>query len=844
MGGKGGHMLHPYEDPELTFQSLMDLFEAVPLGGLEGTIKRDGQNLVVSYSLARDAAVAIRNDDHVYAKGLGLQGSGPKENLADYLALEDPKFASWRKGRGRNKRPTPPHIIKAFSKALRELENVARQMPEDVVRQVFGDDADIFYNAEVMDPISRNAIEYDVDTLSIHRILHHKYDEEKRDLDTMGAKESGKRAELLNQALAEFYAANNTTYDPQDPRTTPPVSVGAKVPLIPQEHLVDIIKMKIDKIAQDEIKAIYTKANLSANSTMGQLVFKAFRQAVEKQLPQIGEMAQKKLMVRMFQEAYTEKVYDKINDEDSIIQDFGIDGDAINEGKINLKVIGRLSLDQSPEVLTKIRQLADSAKAIQAEALGGVVKTIYEFSARALGALRDLYVLNRDDEIERTRSAVLKTIANLETLLDPAGADDPQAQAKWEKFLAQRDKFKKLEDKISEAEGFVFQWPPGSDNTYKFTGLFAPINQLLGMDPSRWAEGLVYTETLLTEGNNSGTVLYLPGGFKPPHKGHFALARDALSQYPGAQLVIMSGESARGNITLDKARNVWDSYFKSIGEEKNVVVRALEPEYPRDADGNRMRKHVRGAGVRNPMPYSEWIAINLKDSDLSEANMKALYERAIGVPKSGTKSAVLDDSGNPITVEFMTTSPINSIASAIRFKDKPERAIIVASAEDPGNATTLAQSLQGQGLPVEPLIIPVRVKDESGGSKMSATQMRKAVQENDFETFKLFLPVSYNDNEEAALEIFSMLGGVLGETVASMGGGAISGPGGGHKLRRRKQRHEGWAEKARGMATDAVSPILDKVSAGLSVGRKEDEKDEEEELVNEVADYLLGITVG
>lgn len=127
---------------------------------------------------------------------------------------------------------------------------------------------------------------------------------------------------------------------------------------------------------------------------------------------------------------------------------------------------------------------------------------------------------------------------------------------------------------------------------------------------------------------------------------------------------------------------------------------------------------------------------------------------------------------------------------------------------------------------------------------MSATQMRKAVQENDFETFKLFLPVSYNDNEEAALEIFSMLGGVLGETVASMGGGAISGPGGGHKLRRRKQRHEGWAEKARGMATDAVSPILDKVSAGLSVGRKEDEKDEEEELVNEVADYLLGITVG
>ena len=363
--------------------------------------------------------------------------------------------------------------------------------------------------------------------------------------------------------------------------------------------------------------------------------------------------------------------------------------------------------------------------------------------------------------------------------------------------------------------------------------------------PLAWAEGLVYTETLLTEGNNSGTVLYLPGGFKPPHKGHFALARDALSQYPGAQLVIMSGESARGDITLDKARNVWDSYFRSIGEEKNVVVRALEPEYPRDADGNRMRKYVRGAGVRNPMPYSEWIATNLKDADLSEADMKALYERARGVPKSGKKSEVLDDSGNPITVEFMTTSPINSIASAIRFKDKPERAIIVASAEDPGNATSLAQSLQSHGLPVEPLIVPVRVKDESGGSKMSATQMRKAVQENDFETFKLFLPASYNDDEDGAQEIFSMLGGGLEEMVASMGGGAVSGPGArGPVHRRKKQTEEGVLQKVGKMAKKAVDPVMSQISSGLSVGRKEDEEDEEEKLVNEVADYLLGISVG
>ncbi|MCP4123965.1 MAG: hypothetical protein GY751_19635, partial [Bacteroidetes bacterium] len=35
---------------------------------------------------------------------------------------------------------------------------------------------------------------------------------------------------------------------------------------------------------------------------------------------------------------------------------------------------------------------------------------------------------------------------------------------------------------------------------------------------------------------SSETVLYLPGGFKPPHKGHFALVRDALEKNPGAKL--------------------------------------------------------------------------------------------------------------------------------------------------------------------------------------------------------------------------------------------------------------------------------------------------------------------
>ena len=344
--------------------------------------------------------------------------------------------------------------------------------------------------------------------------------------------------------------------------------------------------------------------------------------------------------------------------------------------------------------------------------------------------------------------------------------------------------------------------------------------------PLSWAKNLTYTESLLTERNGSGTVLYLPGGFKPPHKGHFALAQDALSQYPGAQLVIMSGESPRGDITLDKARNVWDIYFKSIGEEKNVAVRALEPEYPRDADGNRMRKYVRGAGVRTPISYSEWKEINLKGAGIPEADMEALYERAKGIPKNGKTSLVLDDDGNPITVEFMTTSPINSIASAIRFKDKPKRAIIVASEEDPENATSLAQSLQKQGLAVDSLIVPVRVKDKAGSAKMSATNMRQAIGQG-FEEFVQFLPDELDDQQMQ--EVFTMLGANLAETSTSANSqgsafGAKGGPWHGLNVKQANKEQERDSKSTLRQAHEFIS--------------------EEDEIVNEVADYLLGITVG
>ena len=45
MGGLGGHMNHLYDNPRLTFGSMMDIMKKAAKGELIGTEKTDGQNL-------------------------------------------------------------------------------------------------------------------------------------------------------------------------------------------------------------------------------------------------------------------------------------------------------------------------------------------------------------------------------------------------------------------------------------------------------------------------------------------------------------------------------------------------------------------------------------------------------------------------------------------------------------------------------------------------------------------------------------------------------------------------------------------------------------------------------
>ena len=70
MGGVAGHMYHLYDNPELSFEEIEDIFVKASAGSLIGTEKTDGQNLFLSYSDRTDQAKAARNMGNIKAGGM------------------------------------------------------------------------------------------------------------------------------------------------------------------------------------------------------------------------------------------------------------------------------------------------------------------------------------------------------------------------------------------------------------------------------------------------------------------------------------------------------------------------------------------------------------------------------------------------------------------------------------------------------------------------------------------------------------------------------------------------------------------------------------------------------
>lgn len=83
-------------------------------------------------------------------------------------------------------------------------------------------------------------------------------------------------------------------------------------------------------------------------------------------------------------------------------------------------------------------------------------------------------------------------------------------------------------------------------------------------------------ESLLNE-IQEGTIVLFPGGFKPPHGGHFELAKRYASEPTVSQVIILIGPEPRDGITREQSIAVWRELIKS---EPKILIQQTEINSP------------------------------------------------------------------------------------------------------------------------------------------------------------------------------------------------------------------------------------------------------------------------
>ena len=321
----------------------------------------------------------------------------------------------------------------------------------------------------------------------------------------------------------------------------------------------------------------------------------------------------------------------------------------------------------------------------------------------------------------------------------------------------------------SATEGIVFDY---NGHTYKFTGGFAPANQILGLFKyGRKGVPAMAGEEDLEEGEDKVAklksflpklknllkiseqkekyVVLIPGGFKPPHRGHYAMLNYYAENPSVESIIVLNGPTSREGVTQEISQQLFDLYG------------GLDPKI-------------------------QFVEHNLP--------MRAAFE-------------LLGDE------QF-----VSQFSDGVTFVLGCSQKAAEKGPSDAARATEFAQWFQANP-DKNPLNVNVGVLspcpvESAEGVDLSASVMRKAARENNDELLSLHLPKNVDVNAVKS---------ILPKSLEEMG--SSSGMGG-----------SGWGHS---------SPAPE-VTRAPEKKKKQSQKKilPEEEIVSEVMDYLLGITVG
>ena len=664
-GAVAGHMNHIYDNGEMTFGELKQLLQAAVDGKLRGTEKTDGQNVYLSFDVATQKARAIRNKTHIKAGGLTV------EEFDDFFSAHPNQALRY-----------------SFVEALQAFEDVMVELDRDTQLKIFGRKEDnIYFNTEVMNPGNPNAeegdpsglgttnvIPYDKKTLLIHEVGHGMFDPKTAlPLNDEGSK---KRLDLAYTTL-ENAIMDKSTEDP---------SVFS-LETHPRRKLSPAGMRKAGKILSSTIDAIdnvVSDFGLNDSNTIQDLVMVQVKPIIDNF--GMTEDRNQDFILRLMKLCRSSK------DPRQLVPCGTKDpktGKSLHKPPINIR---NLTAGIPQELASEIRDF-DKNFSYQ-DYTAALSNSLYEFTNAILQDFESSFISDNQKAIKDLQKEISQSIKRIQN------SSNEMAKKNLEKQLA---KLQSVENVNTPSEGFVFDF---NGVTYKFTGAFAPSNQILGTERyQRFGPIEPQDETESPSDGKIGplTIALFPGSFKPPHKGHFKAA-EALAEAADIVYIFVSAPQLSGRamksgktISADQAVQCWNAMIdKSPLKNKARVMIGPEGvassmmtainfiQYP--ADPNNIYAAPEGATVI--------LGVGEKGDDASRYGGKVMAKSkerrpdltiktmAVG-PFAHSEQYISILSKNPAILQSFNKGKGRSIIDAKLFHASDMRDLLDLATEDP-----------------------------------------------------------------------------------------------------------------------------------------------------------------
>ena len=421
-GGAAGHMSHPFDDRDLTFGDLKEMIRRSLAGELnvekEVTEKLDGQNLMFSWKDGK--LIAARNQGHLKNAGAAAPDVSA---FKDFFANRD------------------ENIRDAFVNAVEDLESAISKLSDAQKIKIF-QEGERFMNIEVMTPATQNVIPQNVDMLVFHGTQAYNSAGKPVSTDVEGndiTSELKDSARMLKGMLTQINADVQSRYS-----LNAPIVVNLPKSKTFGDSLAKYTTM-IDKLKRE--------FKLKDNDKVMKYHDAWWRNLLDKQ------QSQKK-------EVFPSNVYEAL-----------IGRWAYNDKSNKITTI-RMDLENQPKLKAWVNKFEKEDIIKQFEANMWPFQFIFlKLGAEVLQNVKGFVAAGGSDDIAKALDAHTKTLESKKIGSVESPDKFKKDMEKLNKNLARLTAIGGT-SAIAPTEGVVFQYKGG---TYKLTGTFAPINQIMGI---------------------------------------------------------------------------------------------------------------------------------------------------------------------------------------------------------------------------------------------------------------------------------------------------------------------------------------------------------------------------